>query len=88
MHTYSRVNIDRFLFQNLIFESFINYENMTNYANEYKFKIKPFPKKTIIESKMFPGKKYSIFGFMIEFKRHTKPYIYGYYMGEHTGVEI
>ena len=61
---------------------------MTNYANEYKFKIKPFPKKTIRESKMFPGKNYSIFGFMIEFKRHTKPYIYGYYLTSMSVVII
>ena len=37
---------------------------------------------------MFPGKNYSVFGFMIKFKRHTKPYIYGYYLTSMSVVII
>ena len=55
-YAYSGVNILIDMFQNLIFDSFINYENMTDYANECKFEIVPFPKKTIKEVKMFPNK--------------------------------
>ena len=72
--------INHFFLKELVFESDINYENMVNYANEYKVIIKPFSQQKIKNSEMLPGRSYSVFGFVIRFTRHINPYIYGYYL--------
>ena len=70
----------------MVFESQINYENMSNYVTEYVTKIKPLNKKDeMIERN---GRNYSIFGFSVKFKRHTKPYLWIYYVPSMSVVSI
>ena len=69
-----------------MFESYIHSANMTNYVNEYIAKVEPFANSKIAQNPN--GRNYSVFGFMIEFRRHTKPYIWSYYLTSMCVVTI
>ena len=63
---------------------------MTNYVTEYKVtKIKPYNKIKNDEKLIGRiGQNYSVFGFSVEFERHTKLYLWIYYLPSMSVVII
>ena len=74
----------------MIYESQINNDCMTNYANEYIPKITEINKVKNGKSLKIGRKdqNYSAFGFEVKLKRHSRPYIWLYFVPSTSVVII
>ena len=76
--------------KDLVYETQINYGEMSNFASEFVYpKIKPINKIGSVEKwSKHNGQNYSKFGFVMRTRRHTRPYIWVYYIPSSSVVII
>ena len=76
-------------FKDLVYVSQINNDGMTNYASEYIPKISEINRVKNGESlKIGNDENYSVFGFEVKLKRHSRPYIWLYFVPSTSVVII
>ena len=75
--------------KDLVYESQINHDSMTNYASEYIPKIREINRVNNGEKlKIGNDENYSVFGFVVKLKRHSRPYIWLYFVPSTSVVII
>ena len=83
------INFLNIWIKNLVYESQINHDSMTNYASEYIPKIREINRvKNGDRLKIGNDENYSVFGFLVKLKRHSRPYIWLYFVPSTSVVII
>ena len=83
------INFLNIWIKDLVYESQINHDSMTNYASEYIPKIREINRVNNGEKlKIGNDENYSVFGFVVKLKRHSRPYIWLYFVPSTSVVII